>query len=115
MNKSVTLSLNYDKEKVGEDDLEKLKVYQYNSDKRIWELVPGNKTIDPVSGTVSMDVESITDAVSSTSTARLAGRAVIQNGRFTTVFVTAVISIMPNGTAEMIEMMSAHPVYISHF
>lgn len=82
MNKSVTLSLNYDKEKVGEDDLEKLKVYQYNSDKRVWELVPGNKTIDPVSGTVSIDVESIADATSSSSTTRLAGRAVIQNGKF---------------------------------
>ncbi len=82
MNKSVTLSLNYDKEKVGETDLEKLKVYQYNSDKRVWELVPGNKTIDPVSGTVSIDVESIADAASSTTSTRLAGRAVVQNGRF---------------------------------
>lgn len=82
MNKSLTLSLNYDKEKVSETDIDKLKIYQYNSDKRIWELVPGNKTIDPVSGTVSVDVESITDAASSTSTTRLAGRAVVQNGRF---------------------------------
>ncbi|MDO8733835.1 MAG: carboxypeptidase regulatory-like domain-containing protein [Elusimicrobiota bacterium] len=82
MNKSVTLSLNYDKEKVSETDIDKLKIYQYNSDKRVWELVPGNKTIDPVSGTVSIDVESITDAVNSTSTTRLSGRAVIQNGRF---------------------------------
>ncbi|MBI5573225.1 MAG: carboxypeptidase regulatory-like domain-containing protein [Elusimicrobia bacterium] len=82
MNKSVTLSLNYDKEKVSETDIDKLKIYQYNSDKRIWELVPGSKTIDPVSGTVSIDVESISDAASSTSTTRLSGRAVVQNGRF---------------------------------
>ncbi|MFH0947715.1 MAG: carboxypeptidase regulatory-like domain-containing protein [Elusimicrobiota bacterium] len=89
MNKSITLSLNYDKEKVSETDVDKLKIYQYNSDKRIWELVPGNKTIDPLSGTVSVDVESITDASSSSSTTRLvggmpavAGRAVIENGRF---------------------------------
>ncbi|MDD5686644.1 MAG: carboxypeptidase regulatory-like domain-containing protein [Elusimicrobia bacterium] len=82
MNKSVTLSLNYDKEKVTETDLDKLKIYQYNPDKRLWELVPGVKTIDPISGTVSLDVESIADASKSTSTVRLAGHSIIQNGRF---------------------------------
>ncbi|MBN1383818.1 MAG: carboxypeptidase regulatory-like domain-containing protein [Elusimicrobia bacterium] len=85
MNKSLTLTLGYDKEIVTEDDMDKLKIYQYNSDQRIWELVPGVKTVDPISGTVSLEVNSITDAVASTTTASascLGGRAVISNGRF---------------------------------
>jgi len=83
MNKSITLTLNYDKEKVSEGDLEKLKLYQYNSENRVWELVPGVKTTDPVSGTVSIGVDSITEAYKSTSTStRLAGKAIISNGRF---------------------------------
>lgn len=85
MNKSLTLTLGYDKETVTEDDMDNLKIYQYNSDQRIWELVPGVKTVDPISGTVSLDVESITDAATSTTTssaAYLRGRSAISNGRF---------------------------------
>lgn len=85
MNKSLTLTLGYDKETVTEDDMDELKIYQYNSGQRIWELVPGVKTVDPISGTVSLDVESITSAAVSTTTASAAslrGRASISNGRF---------------------------------
>lgn len=59
-NKSLTLTLKYDKEKV--TNTSALKVYQYNSATGSWQEVPGNYTIDPMSGVVSVDVSSLQEA-----------------------------------------------------
>jgi len=59
LNKAITLTLNYDREKVGEDEINQLKVGRYNSLTDQWEIVQGVVTPDPLSGSVSVELESI--------------------------------------------------------
>ena len=60
-NKSITLNLKYDKEKVVNTD--NLKIYQYVNGE--WKEVPGSYTIDPMLGTVSVDIDGIESAYES--------------------------------------------------
>ncbi|MFH1368670.1 MAG: carboxypeptidase regulatory-like domain-containing protein [Elusimicrobiota bacterium] len=59
LNKSVTLTLNYDNETVGEDELNELQIGKYNVYTGKWEIVQGIVMTDPLTSTVSLDVESI--------------------------------------------------------
>lgn len=59
LNKSVTLTLNYSRDTVGEDELNSLQIGRYNAATGKWELVQGIVTADPLTSTVSLDVDSI--------------------------------------------------------
>jgi hypothetical protein len=59
LNRSITLSLKYDQNKVGEDEIAQLKIGRYNPLTDEWEIVPGEVTPDPLSGTVSIDIDSV--------------------------------------------------------
>lgn len=67
LNKSLTLTLGYDKDAVTDPSV--LKIYQYNDATGTWEFVPGTRTVDPVNGTISVDIESIADATASAQSA----------------------------------------------
>lgn len=71
-NKSLTLTIKYDKEKV--TDTASLSIYQYNATSGDWEAVPGNYTADPLSGVVSVNVESIQEASEGSSATSPLGR-----------------------------------------
>ncbi|MCX7641370.1 MAG: carboxypeptidase regulatory-like domain-containing protein, partial [Elusimicrobiales bacterium] len=60
-NKEFTLTLAYDKEKVI-TNTSNLRIYQYNENTSRWEEIIGTYTIDPMLGTVSVDVVSISNA-----------------------------------------------------
>lgn len=59
LNKSVTLTFNYSRDSVGEDELNQLQIGRYNTNTGKWEIVPGIVTADPLTSSVSLDVESI--------------------------------------------------------
>jgi hypothetical protein len=59
INKALTLTLNYDRSKVGEDEIGGLRMCRYNSASGEWEVLPGIPVVDPLSGTVSIDIDSI--------------------------------------------------------
>ncbi|MBU2567704.1 MAG: hypothetical protein KJ967_02880, partial [Elusimicrobia bacterium] len=85
INKSITLTMNYDSKKIKESDLKNLQICQYNSDKKKWETLSGTKTIDPITGTVSIEIESIAEAYKSTTTrlSSMAGRSMNTGSGFT--------------------------------
>ena len=59
-NKSFALTLKYDKEKVTNTNA--LKLYQYDTATGQWQEVPGTYSVDPMLGTVSVDVDSLESA-----------------------------------------------------
>jgi len=63
-NKAFTLNLQYDKEKVSNPN--SLRIYQYTSSGE-WKEVKGTYNIDPMLGTVSVDVESVEKAYEDTA------------------------------------------------
>ncbi len=56
-NKDFTLTLKYDKEKVYNTG--GLRIYQYDETSASWKEVPGNYTVDPMTGVVSVEVASL--------------------------------------------------------
>jgi len=77
LNRDVTLTLNYDREKVGADEIQNLKIGKYNDSTGEWELVKGTVVSDPLSGTVSVDVGSIGSAQGAP-----VQKAVVKDGKF---------------------------------
>ncbi|HAH32628.1 MAG TPA: hypothetical protein DCL44_09990 [Elusimicrobia bacterium] len=59
-NKPFTLTLKYDKDKGANSGA--LKIYQYDEATGSWKPVPGNYTIDPMLGVLSVDVASLDNA-----------------------------------------------------
>ncbi|MFH1379373.1 MAG: carboxypeptidase regulatory-like domain-containing protein [bacterium] len=72
VNRDLTISLNYDKSSVA--DLDGLKIYQYNYNTGQWDVVNGSVMADPITGTVSVDVNSVSNA-SQNASPELAGRS----------------------------------------
>lgn len=66
--KSMTLTLGYDQTLVG-DKTENLSVYQYNETTAKWDPVIGATMVDPISGTVSIEVKSIENAAADSGSA----------------------------------------------
>ena len=64
-NKPFTLTLKYDKEKVSNSSV--LRIYQDDAESHSWKEVPGNYTVDPMTGVVSVDVRSLDGAYQGTS------------------------------------------------
>ncbi|HOW90623.1 MAG TPA: FlgD immunoglobulin-like domain containing protein, partial [Elusimicrobiales bacterium] len=56
-NKPFTLTLKYDKERALNTG--SLRIYQYDAATGLWKELPGNYTVDPMSGVVSVDVASL--------------------------------------------------------
>ncbi len=81
INKSLSLNLKFDYDKVNDAEMADLSIYQYNSFSEQWEVVPGAVTVDPISGVVSVDVDSVQKAANG-SNAPAAGRSVIRNGMY---------------------------------
>ncbi|MHB9155506.1 MAG: carboxypeptidase regulatory-like domain-containing protein, partial [Endomicrobiales bacterium] len=81
LNRSLSLNLKFDVSRVTDADLPNLSICQYDSRLDKWVRVPGAVTVDPVTGVVSVDVDSLENATgSSRSTAP--GKAAIKNGMF---------------------------------
>ena len=85
VNKPITLTLKYDKEKGAGANL---KIYRRNPETGEWEEVPGNYTVDPMLGVVSVDVECLDHAqdcqgASNTPLGRKRyGMSAVVNGRY---------------------------------
>jgi flagellar hook assembly protein FlgD len=85
-NKPFTLTLKYDKER-GANSANSLRIYQQDADGN-WQEVPGNYTVDPMLGVLSVDIASLTNAYAGTSAARTplgrkrAGMSAVVNGRY---------------------------------
>ncbi|OGR44118.1 MAG: hypothetical protein A2X35_13045 [Elusimicrobia bacterium GWA2_61_42] len=56
-NKPFTLTLKYDKERALNTN--GLRIYQYDEAAGMWKEIPGNYTVDPMTGVVSVDVSSL--------------------------------------------------------
>ncbi|MFW6134030.1 MAG: carboxypeptidase regulatory-like domain-containing protein [Elusimicrobiota bacterium] len=87
MNKKISLSLNYDIEKVEESEINDLRIYGFNEDEGEWEKIPGAVSVNPVKGTVSCDIASVNEPASWTEASGLnapanAGRTVVEDGKF---------------------------------
>ncbi|MEF3280588.1 MAG: carboxypeptidase regulatory-like domain-containing protein [Elusimicrobiota bacterium] len=85
-NKSFTLTLKYDKEKAIENT-NSLKIYQYNDESKQWEKVNGTYTVDPMLGTVSVEIPSFKISETNNDTVTPFGRkklgmSAVVNGRF---------------------------------
>lgn len=87
-NKEFTLTLKYDKERVI-NNTSKLRIYQYDDTNKEWKEVKGTYTIDPMLGTVSVDIVSLQDASESSNSnilnpyiRRKLGMSDVVNGRF---------------------------------
>lgn len=61
-NKPFTLTLKYDKENPRALTTSSMKIYQYDSATGEWKEVPGNYTVDPMLGVVSVEVASLDSA-----------------------------------------------------
>ncbi|MDW8056118.1 MAG: carboxypeptidase regulatory-like domain-containing protein [Elusimicrobiota bacterium] len=61
VNKPFSIALNYDRDKVKEEELKNLRVYYYDPDdtQRPWKVVPGATTVDPLSGTVAVETDTL--------------------------------------------------------
>ena len=85
-NKPFTLTLKYDKER-GAASANSLRIYQQDADGN-WQEVPGNYTVDPMLGVLSVDIASLSSASAGTSAARTplgrkrAGMSAVVNGRY---------------------------------
>lgn len=87
-NKEFTLTLKYDKEKVL-GDTSKLKIYQYDDTTKGWKEIKGTYTIDPMLGTVSVDILSLEYATEASGSdvfnpfiRKKLGMSAIKDGRF---------------------------------
>ncbi len=85
-NKFFTLTLKYDKESIF-GNISSLRIYQYNEDTKQWEKVEGTYTVDPMLGTVSVEIPSLKASETNNDTLTSFGRkklgmSAIQNGRF---------------------------------
>jgi hypothetical protein len=83
VNRDLTVSLNYDKTRV--DNMDALKIYQYDSSTGQWNVLPGTPMIDPITGTISVDVESLgnaSGAQSAQSAPRMAGKALFNGAKY---------------------------------
>lgn len=84
-NKPFTLTLKYDKERATNSGA--LKVYQQDASGN-WNEVPGNYTVDPMSGVVSVDVASLdlayegTGSVNTPLGRKRYGMSAVRNGRY---------------------------------
>lgn len=63
-NKPFTLTLKYDKERGS--DSRGLRIYQYDEETGSWIEIPGDYTVDPMTGVVSVDVGGLTNAYEGT-------------------------------------------------
>jgi len=85
-NKPFTLTLKYDKER-GAAHSQRLRIYQQDGNGN-WNEVPGNYTVDPMLGVLSVDVASLTNATEGTSAAstplgrKRYGMSAVVNGRY---------------------------------
>jgi len=85
-NKPFTLTLKYDKERGSGS--RNLRIHQYDEATGTWLEVPGNYTVDPMTGVVSVDVASLTNAYEGTSGAstplgrKRFGMSAVVNGRY---------------------------------
>jgi hypothetical protein len=85
-NKEFTLTLKYDKERALNSS--SLRIYQYDEASGTWKEVPGNYTVDPMSGVISVGVESLDQAYEGTGGATTPlGRkrfkmSAVRNGRY---------------------------------
>ncbi len=85
-NKPFTLTLKYDKDKGANNG--GLRIYQHDDSNGLWNEVPGNYTIDPMLGVVSVDVAGLTNAYQGTdgTTTPLVrkrfGMSSVVNGRY---------------------------------
>ncbi|MCX5790733.1 MAG: carboxypeptidase regulatory-like domain-containing protein [Elusimicrobia bacterium] len=86
VNKPFTLTLTYDKNKAPENG--NLRIYQYDSATGGWLEVPGDYTLDPVLGVLSVDVAALTGAHEGTGGIetplgrKRLGMSAIVNGRY---------------------------------
>lgn len=78
VNKSFDVTVNYDRKKVSESELDELQVYRYNDSTQKWEQMPGVTAVDPLTGTVSVEA----DTLQSSNGQNPAPKAVIKNGVF---------------------------------
>ena len=67
--KTMTLTVGYDTTLVG-DKTSQLSVQQYNETTKTWEPILGAPTVDPISGTVSIEVDNIASAAASSASPR---------------------------------------------
>ena len=85
-NKPFTLTLKYDKER-GAANSQNLRIYQQDADGN-WVEIPGNYTIDPMLGVLSVDVASLSQASQGASAAATPlgrknfGMSAVVNGRY---------------------------------
>jgi len=85
-NKPFTLTLKYDKER-GAGSSQRLRIYQQDADGN-WIEIPGNYTVDPMLGVLSVDVASLTNAyegiggVTTPLGRKRAGMSSVVNGRY---------------------------------
>ena len=85
-NKPFTLTLKYDKER-GAAHSQRLRIYQQD-DNGNWNEVPGNYTVDPMLGVLSVDVASLTNATEGTGASstplgrKRYGMSSVVNGRY---------------------------------
>lgn len=85
-NKPFTLTLKYDKER-GAAHTRTMRIYQQDADGS-WNEVPGDYTVDPMLGVLSVDVGSLTDAVQGAAVAstplgrKSLGMSAVVNGRY---------------------------------
>lgn len=85
-NKPFTLTLKYDKEKAADNS--DLRIYQYEDATGGWKEVPGDYTIDPMLGVLSVGVASLSDASAGTSAVNTPlgrkrfGMSAVVNGRY---------------------------------
>lgn len=85
-NKPFTLTLKYDKEKAADNS--DLRIYQYDDATGGWKEVPGDYTIDPMLGVLSVGVASLSDASAGTSGVNTPlgrkryGMSAVVNGRY---------------------------------
>lgn len=68
-NKTMTLTVGYDPLLVGQD-LSVLGISQYNATTGAWDPISGSPMVDPINGTVSMEVKSVTDAAGTSPSSR---------------------------------------------
>ncbi|HBU69443.1 MAG TPA: hypothetical protein DEE98_03560 [Elusimicrobia bacterium] len=68
-NKTMTLTLGYDSTLVGEKT-DSLSVRQYNETTKTWDPILGATMVDPISGTVSVEVENIATAAAASASPR---------------------------------------------
>ncbi len=77
-NKNITLNLSYDRAKIGEV-YSKVNIRRFNESLEKWEPVEGVTTIDPINGTVSIEVSNLNSADAGGS---FSAQSITQSGKF---------------------------------